>query len=98
MLEIIIVILILAAATLASKLLAQEAPQLQIDAPRKPFPTEWKSILEKQWPLYLRLPKDLQDQLEQLTLLFIERIDIRGTEDLEITDEIIDYYNILNNK
>ncbi len=88
MLEIIIIILILLTAILSSKLLAKKSLRPQIDVPRKPFPTEWKSILEKQWPLYLQLPNELQDQLEQLTLLFIDRIDIRGAEGLEITDEI----------
>ena len=88
MLETTIIILILLTAILSSKFLAKKPLQPQIDVPRKPFPTEWKSILEKQWPIYLRLPKELQDQLEQLTLLFIERIDIRGAEGLKITDEI----------
>ena len=88
MIEITIILLILLTGILLSKVLAKKSPRPQIDTPRKTFPTEWKSILEKKWPLYLQLPKELQDQLEQLTLLFIERIDIRGAEGLEITNEI----------
>lgn len=88
MIEILIVIGTFSAAALASQILKfeQTAPALKIH--HRPFPLEWREILTKQWPIYNRLPESLRDQLEQLSLIFIERIEIRGIEGLEITDEI----------
>ena len=56
--------------------------------PGKSFPDEWREILKSGWPLYNKLPDDLRHQLEQLTLLFLDRIDFRGVDGLTITDEI----------
>ena len=78
----------LGAAALAAKILNSEqaAPALKIH--HRPFPVEWRAILKDNWPLYSNLPDNLREQLEQLTLVFLERIEIRGIEGLEITDEI----------
>ena len=78
----------LGAAALAAKMLNSEqaAPALKIH--HRPFPVEWREILKDNWPLYSNLPDNLREQLEQLTLVFLERIEIRGIEGLEITDEI----------
>lgn len=75
-------------AALAVKILSSESARPVIEIRHKPFPVEWRSILENQWPIYSRLPEELRGQLEQLSLIFIERIEIRGIEGLEITDEI----------
>ncbi len=86
--EIIIVVGLLVAVIAATRSMSdnEELPDMEIC--HKPFPPEWRLILEKQWPIYSRLPEDLRNQLEQLTLIFLERIEIRGVEGLEITDEI----------
>ena len=76
------------AAALVSKLLQLEQTQPTLEIHHRPFPLEWREILEKEWPIYCRLPENLRDQLEQLTLVFLERIEIRGIDGLEITDEI----------
>ena len=76
------------AAALASKFLQFEQAQPTLKIHHRPFPLEWREILEEKWPIYRRLPENLRDQLEQLTLVFLERIEIRGIEELEITDEI----------
>ena len=38
--------------------------------------------------MYNKLPDDLRHQLEQLTLVFLDRIEFRGVDGLTITDEI----------
>ena len=53
-----------------------------------PFPDEWKPILEKRFPLYLNLPKPLQEQLESDIQIFIAEKTFFGCNELEITDEI----------
>ena len=76
------------AAVLVSRLLQLEQTRPTLEIHHRPFPLEWRKILEKKWPIYGRLPENLRDQLEQLTLVFLERIEIRGVDGLEITDEI----------
>lgn len=88
MVEIAILIGAMIAAGFTARFLNDEHACPEIEIQHKPFPVEWRSILEKQWPIYSRLPDELRDQLEQLTLIFIERIEIRGVEGLELTDEI----------
>ena len=88
MTAIIIIVGTLIAVIVGSRILkhTHDLPDLEIH--RKPFPDQWRWILKKQWPLYSRLPEDLRDQLEQLVLVFLERIKIRGVEGLDIDDEI----------
>ena len=50
--------------------------------------SEWKAILEKNIPLYNRMPARLQIQLEGLVNLFITEKRFEGCNGLEITDEI----------
>jgi len=88
MVEFVIGVGVLFVAGLAVKMLSIESARPEIKIRHKPFPVEWRSILEKQWPIYSRLPEELRDQLEQLSLIFLERIEIRGIEGLEMTDEI----------
>ena len=54
----------------------------------EPIRPEWKAILEKNIPLYNRLPARLQIQLEGLVNLFIAEKRFEGCGGLEITDEI----------
>ena len=53
-----------------------------------PFPEEWKPILNKRFPLYQKLPPNLQDQLESDIQIFIAEKKFFGCGGLEITDEI----------
>tara|TARA_B100001971_G_C18150277_1_gene515434 strand:- start:5 stop:826 length:822 start_codon:yes stop_codon:yes gene_type:complete len=76
------------AAALAAKLLKGEQAEPVIEIHHKPFPIQWRQFLQEKWPIYRRLPENLRDQLDQLTLVFLERIEIRGIEGLEISDEI----------
>ena len=55
---------------------------------QKKFPKAWRKILISRWPLFKKLPPDLRNELEQLTLVFLDRIEFRGVDGLEITDEI----------
>jgi MtfA peptidase len=55
---------------------------------RKPFPAEWRRILERNFPLYNHLPPPLQEQLHGLISIFLAEKNIEGAAGLEITDEI----------
>ena len=85
---IIIITGVLVAVIAFLKILSNKHELPDMELYHKPFPAEWRLILKKQWPIYSRLPEDLRDQLEQLALVFLERIEIRGIEGLEINDEI----------
>jgi Mlc titration factor MtfA (ptsG expression regulator) len=54
----------------------------------KPFPQEWKQIVQKNVPLYNRLPDSLKQQLHGLVNVFTAEKKIEGCGGLEITDEI----------
>ena len=54
----------------------------------KPFPTEWIGIIQKNVPLYNRLPEPLKKQLQGLVLIFLHTKDFEGCGGLNITDEI----------
>ena len=62
--------------------------QESLELPNKPFPDEWRKTLSDGWPIYRRLPEELKNELEQLTLVFLDRIEFRGVEGLKLTDEI----------
>jgi len=53
-----------------------------------PFPAEWKQIVQKNVPLYNRLPDSLKEQLHGLVNVFIAEKNFEGCGGLEITDEI----------
>ena len=55
---------------------------------RKPFPPEWRDILEKNVPLYNHLPLPLKEQLHSHIHIFLAEKNIEGTAGLEMTDEI----------
>jgi Mlc titration factor MtfA (ptsG expression regulator) len=82
-----LITLIIGAIGLAAWVLLDDPPPRPLDLPNKPFPDNWRELLQKRWPLYNALPEVLQHQLEQLTLVFLDRIEFQGV-DLEITDEM----------
>ena len=88
MTEIIIVAIAVVAATIIVLGMKSKVLPDCIELSEKAFPDEWREILQSGWPLYNKLPNDLRHQLEQLTLLFLDRIDFRGVDGLTITDEI----------
>jgi Mlc titration factor MtfA (ptsG expression regulator) len=53
-----------------------------------PFPDEWKQIIQKNVPLYNRLPDSLKEQLHGFVNVFIAEKKFEGCGGLEITDEI----------
>ena len=54
----------------------------------KPLPPAWTAILEKNVPLYLRLPADLRARLHGCINLFLDEKEFFGCAGLAITDEI----------
>lgn len=53
-----------------------------------PFPEAWKEIVQKNVPLYNRLPDSLKEQLHGLVHVFLAEKKFEGCNGLEITDEI----------
>jgi Mlc titration factor MtfA (ptsG expression regulator) len=53
-----------------------------------PFPEHWKQIVQKNVPLYNRLPEPLRQQLHGLVRIFIDEKNFEGCGGLKITDEI----------
>lgn len=53
-----------------------------------PFPEGWRKIVEKNVPLYGRLPGALKEQLHGLVHVFLAEKRFEGCGGLEITDEI----------
>jgi hypothetical protein len=54
---------------------------------RRPFPPAWRAVLRR-WPLYRRLPADLQLQLKRQIQVFLHDKRIVGCAGLEVTDEM----------
>ena len=54
----------------------------------QPFPTEWRTLLERTVPLYRRLPRDLRLKLEPVARAFLADVPIRGCQGLVVTDEM----------
>lgn len=53
-----------------------------------PFSAAWRDILQTHLPVYVRMPSDLQQQLEQHIKQFLHEKHFTGCDGLEITDEI----------
>jgi len=53
-----------------------------------PFPQDWRKYIEKNVPLYSRMPDDLKEQLCGLVNVFVAEKTFHGCRGLEITDEI----------
>ena len=54
----------------------------------EPFKPEWRGILEKNVPLYNRVPAELKGQLEGLINVFLAEKRFEGCGGQDITDEI----------
>lgn len=54
----------------------------------QPFPPEYLQILQTEFPLYLRLPEELQRKLAGHMQVFLNEKDIFGRNGLEINDKI----------
>lgn len=52
------------------------------------FPTEWAAILERNVPLYARLPEADREELRRHVLVFLAEKRFEGCGGLEVTDEI----------
>jgi Mlc titration factor MtfA (ptsG expression regulator) len=55
---------------------------------RQHLPPEWLAIVKRNVPYYSLLPKDAQNELQGLMLIFLEEKEFEGCEGLKITDEI----------
>lgn len=54
----------------------------------RPFPEEWRALLERNVPLVRALPEADRTELEKLVLAFIDDKHFEGAGGLELTDEI----------
>jgi len=54
----------------------------------RPFPDEWLAIIERNVPLYVRLPEADREELKRHLLVFLAEKRFEGCGGLEITDEI----------
>jgi len=54
----------------------------------QPFPKEWREVIRKNIPYFYTMPADLQLQLKQHVLVFIDEKEFIGFEGIEIDDEI----------
>ena len=54
----------------------------------EPFPAEWRKTLRQNFPVFRRMPADLQLQLKTRIKQFIHEKEFIGCAGLEITDEI----------
>ena len=57
-------------------------------AVEEPFPAEWRKTLMHNFPVYRRMPTDLQMQLKQRIKQFVYEKTFTGCAGLEITDEV----------
>jgi MtfA peptidase len=55
---------------------------------QNPFPPEWVEVLERNVPIYGRLPEDDRVELQGLIQIFLAEKVFEGCNGLEITDEI----------
>lgn len=57
-------------------------------AMNEPFPEEWRKILRHNFPVFRRMPTDLQLQMKQRIKRFLHDKQFIGCADFEITDEV----------
>lgn len=55
---------------------------------REPFPDAWRTIIERNAPLFTRLPEPLQKELFGHVRIFLHEKHFEGAGGLELTDEI----------
>jgi MtfA peptidase len=54
----------------------------------EPFSREWRAILERNVPLYQRMPQDLRLRLEPVVRAFLARIEFVGCQGLQVSEEM----------
>ncbi len=54
----------------------------------QPFPKKWRLILRRNVPYFYSMPADIQLQLKQHVLVFLQEKEFFGFEGIKITDEI----------
>jgi len=54
----------------------------------KPFPPAWRAILERSFPLFAKLPKPDQEELQGHIQVFVAEKNFEGCGGLKITDEM----------
>jgi len=54
----------------------------------RPFPAEWKAILEKDSSLYRALPSTLKKDLHGLIHIFLDEKRFEGCQGLEVTEDM----------
>ena len=76
-------------AAIAGILLVLWIPHLRLKrALAQPFPDAWSQVLERNLPIYRRLPAPLRERLHHLIKRFLHEKHFTGAAGLEITDEI----------
>ncbi len=84
--KILIAVIVLVLVFFVGKIVSRRIRRTHLLA--MPFPQEWKQIIQKNVPLYNRLPDSLKQQLGGLVNVFIAEKKFEGCGGLEITDEI----------
>lgn len=54
----------------------------------RPFPTAWRKLLQRQFPLYNHLPHPLQKRLQAMVQVFVAEKPIIGCQGLQVTDDM----------
>jgi MtfA peptidase len=54
----------------------------------RPFPTAWRRLLQRQFPLYQRLPHPLQRRLQAMVQVFVAEKPVIGCQGLHVTDDM----------
>ena len=80
----IIVITIISYILLKPKLLSRKRSRIK----SQPFPKQWRKIIKHNVPYFYTMPADLQLQLKQHILVFLDEKEFYGFEGIQIDDEI----------
>jgi Mlc titration factor MtfA (ptsG expression regulator) len=67
---------------------AQSVAQLRLPKAAQPFSREWRTMLEREAPLYRAMPTQLRLRIEPLARRFLDRVEFVGCNGLEVTDEM----------
>ena len=84
--QLIIAVIVLAFVFFIGKRISRRVERKRLLA--VPFPEDWRKIVEKNVPLYIRLPDSLKQQLHGLVNIFTAEKKFEGCGGLKITDEI----------
>lgn len=81
-----LLVAIVVAALIAVAFLAARRASRRKQAIQQPFPPEWREMLERQLPLYARMPQELRLRLEPLVRSFLANVEFVGCGGLEVTE------------